>query len=123
MTVKKDEHKIQDEICKFLRGEGWVTINCDTMTALKFLRPNDPKRFRFISHSKAQGYTKGQGDLVVHKDGVTLFLEVKTEIGVQSCEQKTFAKKVSPYHLVRSKEDVENDPSARSAKLRVLEAV
>lgn len=102
------ESEIQSAIIDFL------TV-LEEQGKLFFQRTNnntvyDPigKRFR----SLAKGQKKGFPDIVVIKQGKTIGLEVKTEIGRQSKEQKImqkqFEKQDAEYYVVRCVEDVIN---------------
>lgn len=84
------EHSFQFAVVRMLKLSGFLFWNTDVMDALKFFKPNDPRRFAFISHHKNMGYTKGQSDLVVVKNGRFWAVELKTEEGRQSKEQKLF---------------------------------
>lgn len=84
------EHSFQFAVVRMLKLSGFLFWNTDVMDALKFFKPNDPRRFAFIAHHKNMGYTKGQSDLVVVKNGRFWAVELKTEEGRQSKEQKLF---------------------------------
>jgi hypothetical protein len=72
-----------------------------------FMIHNTPKNRIDGARLKAMGMVAGVADLCfLGRDGVTVFLEMKTDIGVQSWDQKRFeevCKKVgAKYFLVRS---------------------
>lgn len=58
---------------------------------------------------KATGTLRGASDLIVNFPGKSVYIEVKTSIGVQSDAQKDFQKRVEDlgmdYHIVRSLEN------------------
>lgn len=85
------EQKIKKEIKQYLRLYGW---------------------FVFHIHSQSKYAYPGISDLIAIKDGVTLFLEVKTDKGVLSSAQIEFRNNVEShggkYFIVRSIEDVQN---------------
>jgi len=97
------EDKIQQEIIIYYRNHYQrLYVNC-----LIFSIPNGGLRDkRTAMLMKATGLTPGASDLIVIYFGKLLFVEVKTSTGVQSEEQKVFAKRVREcgfdYHLVRS---------------------
>ncbi|MDR0423092.1 MAG: VRR-NUC domain-containing protein, partial [Rickettsiales bacterium] len=61
---------------------------------------------------KAQGVVPGVSDLIVIHNNKVIFIEVKTDKGVQSEQQKEFEARCKEnkqeYHLVRSLEDFQN---------------
>lgn len=58
---------------------------------------------------KATGTLKGVSDIIINFPGKSVYIEVKTSIGVQSDVQKDFQKRVEDlgmdYHIVRSLEN------------------
>jgi hypothetical protein len=78
---------------------------------LIFSIPNGSSRdIREAVKLKATGLTKGASDLIViAPNGKLMFIELKTDKGVQSEYQKEFEKRVTAlgyeYHLIRSLED------------------
>jgi hypothetical protein len=78
---------------------------------LIFSIPNGSSRdIREAVKLKATGLTKGASDLIViAPNGKLMFIELKTDKGVQSEYQKEFEKRVTAlgyeYHLIRSLEE------------------
>lgn len=105
------EHAFQFAVVRSLKATGFLLWNTDVMDALKFFKTKDPMRFAFISHHKNMGYTKGQSDLVVVKKGRFWAVELKTEDGRQSKEQKQFQaeceKQGISYVIIRNFVDLE----------------
>lgn len=83
------ETVIQNQIRDLLRMDGWFVIR----------------------HQQGMGCHKGLSDLTAIKDGVTIYIEVKTKTGKQSDWQRQFQKDVEnhggTYILARRIEDVE----------------
>lgn len=110
--MKSREHIFQSQIIPSLRKLGYLTMDCDVMDGLKFLRPNDSRRFGFVKQHKNMGYTVGQSDLVIiSPKGRVFFVEMKNgKDGVQSKDQKWFERIVTSYgqkYLIwRTPEDV-----------------
>lgn len=76
--------------------------------------------------SQQMGRTKGAPDLIAGKDGVSYWLELKTDKGRQSAEQRCF-QNLAPtfgakYIVVRSEEDIKEllDGKDRSFKLQEM---
>lgn len=84
------EHTFQYGVVRALQMSGFIVWNTDVMDALKFFGHKDAMRFAYIRHHKNMGYTKGQSDLVVAKNGQFWAIELKTPKGKQSKEQKQF---------------------------------
>jgi VRR-NUC domain len=105
------EHTLQSQIVRILRGTGFITIDGDVMSALRYLPARDNRRFLFISQHSKMGYTKGQPDLIVLlSKGRVLLVEMKNgKLGRQSLEQKKFQKQMEAmghdYRVWRSVED------------------
>ena len=61
------------------------------------------------NQKKSAGVVKGVSDLILICEGFTVYIEMKTETGVQSREQKDFAEKVRSrghtYFVCRSEEE------------------
>lgn len=85
---QQTEHSFQKQLSNLLRAKGYYVIQTDVMSGLMFVGKNPNKRFSFINHHKAMGYTKGQPDLIAYKNKKTFFIEVKTDKGALSAEQK-----------------------------------
>lgn len=83
------ETVIQNQIRDLLRMDGWFVIR----------------------HQQGMGCHKGLSDLTAIKDGITIYIEVKTKTGKQSDWQRQFQKDVEnhggTYILARRIEDVE----------------
>jgi hypothetical protein len=95
----KAEDQIQAEIFKWYRN--------NHSENLIFSVPNGGTRnIREAILLKATGLTAGVSDLIVIKQNEVIFVEVKTEVGKQSKDQKAFEQKVNnlgfKYFLVRS---------------------
>jgi hypothetical protein len=91
---------------------GYVTLDCDVMSALKYLPVQDSRnRAMFVKSRKAMSYTLGQCDMVViNKYGHVSFLELKNGTGgKQSDNQKYFEQEIKcrggNYVLIRSMDD------------------
>lgn len=95
----KQEHVLSCQVARYLRMRGYITADCDVMSALKYLPVRDDRnRAMFVkSRSKDMGYTLGQADLVViNKYGDVSFLELKNgKAGKQSDNQKYLSRKSS----------------------------
>lgn len=106
---KLKEHELQYQITKILRRVGVLFFETDIMSGLQFFKISDKRRFVFINHHKSMGYVKGQPDFVVLLSGKVVFVELKTETGRQSPEQKDFQEKVKKlglkYEIWRNCED------------------
>lgn len=96
------EHAIEQQILEWLNLEGWLAWK------LKDSASYDPGQKKFLTPGGFR--INGVSDVVAVKDGVVLFLEVKTEKGRQSDAQKMFEKKLAEkggrYFVVRSLDDV-----------------
>lgn len=91
MIKRSQEHNLQKQIAALLRWNGIITIETDVMSGLQFLPRDVAKRYQFVAHHKAMGYTAGQPDLVILlSSGETVLIELKSAIGKQSFEQKAF---------------------------------
>jgi Holliday junction resolvase-like predicted endonuclease len=79
------------------------------MDGLKFLSTQQ-QRLAFIQHHKNMGYVKGQPDLVAISNNKVFFIELKTQKGKQSKEQKEVEQEIKKrgmdYIVVRSLEDI-----------------
>ena len=101
---RQPEHKIQVSIIEWLR---WHKFFC-------FAIPNGGNRNAVTGAIlKKEGVLAGCPDLqVILDNGKSIFLEVKTEKGVQQSTQKDFQKELEKrgheYYIVRSLEDVIN---------------
>lgn len=100
------EHDIQAAIVSLLRMSGWKTVCTDMSIGSIFLGKQQKKRMAFFNYIKRQGFTKGQSDIIVTNGEAVLFLEVKTEKGRLTKEQKEFLDFVPNGHIVRNINDV-----------------
>ena len=104
-----NENNLQAEIYKWFNNN--YCLKSHNPRALIFSIPNGGTRnIREAMTFKATGLLKGASDLVViFPNGKLCFVELKTDKGVQSAEQKDFECRVSSlgfeYHLIRSLED------------------
>ena len=108
----KQEHVLSCQVARYLRMRGYVTLDCDVMSALKYLPVQDSRnRSMFVASRKAMAYTLGQADMVViNKYGDVSFLELKNgKTGKQSENQKYFENEIKcrggNYVLIRSMDD------------------
>lgn len=108
----KQEHVLSCQVARYLRMRGYVTLDCDVMSALKYLPVQDSRnRAMFVASRKAMAYTLGQCDVVViNKYGNVSFLELKNgTAGKQSDNQKYFEQEIKcrggNYVLIRSMDD------------------
>lgn len=105
----KNENNLQAEIYKWFNNNYCLKNMNDR--ALIFSIPNGGTRnIREAMTFKATGLLKGASDLVViFPNGKLFFVELKTDKGIQSSEQKDFECRVSSlgyeYHLIRSLEE------------------
>jgi len=124
----KQEHVLSCQVARYLRIRGYITVDCDVMSALKYLPVRDDRnRAMFVKSRKDMGYTLGQADLVViNKYGDVSFLELKNgKAGKQSDNQKYFEEEVKcrggKYELIRTIDDVvefvNRDLSRNTAKI------
>lgn len=111
----KQEHTLSCQVARYLRMRGYVTLDCDVMSALKYLPVyKDKDRSMFANSRKKMGYTLGQCDLVViNKFGNVSFLELKNgKTGKQSDNQKYFEQEIKyrggKYELIRTFDDCIN---------------
>ena len=101
----KSESSIQAEIFKWY-SNNFCTINFQPQHII-FAVPNGGTRNKIEALTlKATGLVSGVSDLIVVKPNEVVFVELKTEIGVQSENQKKFQSKVEAmgyrYLLIRS---------------------
>lgn len=105
--MKKTEAKIQQEIVVWFRNN-YCLKNHVPRCAI-FSVPNEAEGKREMMYKKSIGLFSGASDLIVLLPSKCIFVEVKTEIGRQSTNQKEFEQIVSDlgfdYLLVRSLED------------------
>ena len=105
---KSVEHNLQFTVASYLKLRKFIVIDCDIMDGLKFAQGT--LRYPYIVHHKKMGYIKGQPDMIAMKNGKVYCLELKSENGKQSKEQKAYqemcAKNNIPYIVVRNLEDL-----------------
>lgn len=102
------ENIIQAEIFKWFNNN--ICLGNHDPQCIIFSCPNGATRnIREAVLLKATGVVSGVSDLIIVKQNEIIFVEVKTETGKQSKEQKEFQKKVEKlgfkYLLVRSLEE------------------
>ena len=103
------EDQLQAEIYKYFNNT--YCLKNQVPRGLIFSIPNGGSRdVREAVKLKATGLTKGASDLIViAPNGKLMFIELKTDKGVQSEYQKEFEKRVTAlgyeYHLIRSLEE------------------
>lgn len=105
---KKTEDQIQAQIFKWFSNKYCTKLNNPRYCI--FAVPNGGLRSKHEAMKlKATGTVAGVSDLIILKPNKAIFVEVKTDIGRQSEEQKKFEEIVKnlgfEYHLVRSLED------------------
>ena len=104
------EAKIQQEIVMWTNNN--YGLNFHNPKILIFSVPNENKDLKEAIRKKAIGLKKGVSDLILVAPGRVVFVEVKTDIGVQSANQKAFEQDVNAlgfdYWIVRSLEDFKN---------------
>ena len=104
----KTEDQIQAEIYKWFHNKYCTKLNNPRYCI--FAVPNGGLRTKHEAMKlKATGTLSGVSDLIVIKPNKAIFVEVKTDIGRQSEDQKKFEEIVKnlgfEYHLVRSLQD------------------
>ena len=107
----KQEHLFQQQVIQYLHMFNIFVFETDVMDGLKFLN-TEKQRLAFIQHHKNMGYVKGQPDLVAVLNNKVVFIELKTDKGRQSKEQKEVEQEIKKrgvdYIVVRSLEDLQN---------------
>ena len=107
----KQEHLFQQQVIQYLKLFNIFVFETDVMDGLKFLN-NQQSRLAYIQHHKNMGYVKGQPDLVAVLNNKVVFIELKTDKGRQSKEQKAVEQEIKnrgvDYIVVRSLEDLQN---------------
>ena len=106
--IMTKEDVIQAEIYKWYNNN--YCLNNHNPQNIIFSVPNGGTRnIREAMLLKATGVVAGVSDLIIVRQNEIIFVEVKTEIGKQSKEQKKFQESVEKlgfkYLLVRSLED------------------
>lgn len=81
---KENEHQVSESIRKYLKATGWLVIR----------------------NQQNIGSMKGISDFTIIKEGRVIFLEVKSERGKQSDEQRNFEMLIKlhggEYYLIKS---------------------
>lgn len=107
----KQEHLLQQQIIQYLHMFNIFVFETDVMDGLKFLN-TEKQRLAFINYHKQLGYVKGQPDLVAVMNGKVVFIELKTDKGRQSKEQKEVEQEIKnrgvDYIIIKSLEDLQN---------------
>ena len=107
----KQEHLFQQQIIQYLHMFNIFVFETDVMDGLKFLN-TEKQRLAFINYHKQLGYVKGQPDLVAIMNNKVVFIELKTQKGKQSKEQKEVEQAIKnrgvDYIVIRSLEDLQN---------------
>lgn len=102
------EHNLQIRLVQYLRLRHFIVIDTDIMDGLKYAK--DSARYPFIIHHKRMGYMKGQPDMIIMKNGKVWCLELKSNKGKQSKEQKEYQRMCLenniPYIVVKDVEDL-----------------
>ena len=101
------EAKIQQEIYQWFNNN--YCLSNHNPRCYIFSVPNESANIKEAMYKKSIGLRKGVSDLIILLPSKTIFVEVKTDIGRQSEEQKNFEKIVNDlgfdYILVRSLEE------------------
>lgn len=96
------ENKVQREVCEELTRRGWFAFRLQSAGIFDQARGvyRMPQPFQI----------NGVPDVCAIKAGRVLWIECKTDVGVQSAAQKLFEKAIrskgGEYFLIRSKEDL-----------------
>ena len=107
--MEKTENAIQQEILLFLNN--MFCLKHHQPRFIVFSVPNGGKRdAREAKTLKNTGLLKGVSDLIFQTDKCTYYIEVKTDKGIQSPEQKEFQERIESlgkvYLLVRNLNDI-----------------
>lgn len=106
----KQEHLFQQQVIQYLHMFNIFVFETDVMDGLKFLS-TQPQRLAYINYHKQLGYVKGQPDLVAVSNNKVFFIELKTDKGRQSKEQKEVEQEIKnrgvDYIVVRSLDDLQ----------------
>jgi Holliday junction resolvase len=99
------ENQIEELILQYLTKLGWFAWKNPTSGYF------DKSRGVMRRHTSRFAIT-GASDIIAIKNGVVIFLEVKTKMGRQTSNQKEFQKRLElrkgNYAIVRSVEDTQN---------------
>ena len=105
--MKTTEASIQQKIILWFNNN--YGLKHHENQCLIFSVPNETSSFMELKRKKLTGLLPGVADLIVLIPNVVLFIEVKTEKGIQSEKQKAFENKVKAlgfrYEIVRSLKD------------------
>jgi len=98
------EEQLQQQIVIWFNNT--YCLKSNDQRCMIFSVPNDSSNFMETKRKVNTGLLKGVSDLIVILPNKVLFIELKTEIGIQSQVQKEFESRVTAlgqeYHLVRS---------------------
>lgn len=108
--MKKSESKIQAESVKWFTNN--YCLKHHNPKCVVFSVPNEAIQkmaWKQINTFKAMGLKSGVSDVIVLMEGKVLFIEFKTEKGVQTPKQRDFQQGVEKlgfdYHICRSLEE------------------
>jgi hypothetical protein len=107
--MEKTENLIQQQIVIYLTNK--YCLKHHQPRFIVFAVPNGGKRdVREAKTLKNTGLLKGVSDLIFQTDKCTYYIEVKTDKGIQSPEQKDFQERIEAlgkvYLLVKSLDDI-----------------
>jgi len=104
------EEQIQQQIVIWFNNNYCLKTN--EPRNMIFSVPNDSSNFMETKRKVNTGLLKGVSDLIVILPNKTLFIELKTETGIQSPVQKEFEERVKAlgfeYYLIRSLTQFQN---------------
>jgi len=100
------EEQLQQQIVIWFNNTYCLKTN--DQRCMIFSVPNDSSNFMETKRKVNTGLLKGVSDLIVILPNKVLFIELKTEIGIQSQVQKDFEERIAKlgqeYFLIRSLE-------------------
>lgn len=106
----KAENYIQQE-CLMWFNNNYCMVKHEPRCVI-FSVPNETEHGWEAKKKTNTGLMKGASDLIILMPGITLFMECKTPVGVQSPDQIIFQHRVEligfKYHLFRSLEQFQN---------------
>lgn len=104
------EERIQYNIISWFRNT--YCLNFHSPQFCIFSVPNDGKDLAEQMRKKSTGMMSGVSDLIILMPSRCIFIEIKTDTGVQSENQKQFEKQVKAlgfeYYLIRSLEQLKS---------------
>jgi len=102
----KNEESIQQEIVIWFNNK--FCLKTSDPRCMIFSVPNDSSNFMETKRKVNTGLLKGVSDLIIIIPNKILFIELKTETGIQSTVQKDFQSRIEnlgyEYRLIRSLE-------------------